>query len=183
MPTYDEVLLLGAEYALLAVLPIALILLARFAVRRHRRNYVWLDIEFKGGRVIRPLVKPPKEGVVTTKKWGSFFIDERAVRFYKNRPMYRVVENVLFPIAYDRSTVSVPASEDMIIDGKPVKKGETVVQEIANPILVTPSSARVAAYLRDKTHAQVYGGSDKFELLLIVIAVLVVIAILVGVAK
>lgn len=179
MATYEDVFFTGVLWTLVALVPIVFIILGWLVMRHHRRNWVWVDLELKGGRVVRKLVKPPKDGFLTTKKWGTFTVEDRAMRIYKGRPLYRYAEDVLFPIAYDRSRQVMTFQEDT----KDHKKGDQIIAEIANPIAVTPSSPRISAYLRDQTHAQVYGKNATMELLLIVIAVLVVIAILVSAAK
>ncbi len=183
MPSYDEVFLTGVEWTLIALVPIVLIVLAWLGMRHHRRNWVWVDLELRGGRVVRKLVKPPKDGFLTTKKWGTFTVEDGAMRIYKGRPLYRYAEDCLFPIAYDRSMQVAKVEKEEMVDGKMVKNMKDVVQVIYNPLPVTPSSPRISAYLRDQTHAQVYGKSGTMELLLIVIAVLVVIVLIVTAAK
>ncbi len=183
MPTYEDVFFAGVEWTLLLLLPIALTVLGWLAVRRHRRNWVWVDIEMKSGRVVRKLVKPPEEGFLQTKKWGTYIAEGDAMRIYKGRPLFRYAEDVLFPIAYQRSTQVMTLEQDMKVGDKEHKKGDQIIAKIANPLMVTPSSPRISAHLRDQTFFQVYGKSGTMELLLILIAVLVVVGIVVSMMK
>lgn len=175
MATYDEVLLLGIEYGALALTPMVLILLAFFVERQRKRRWVFLDIQTIAGPSFRKQY-PPKKGVVITKKSGTFAVpSEGQSGTFKGKPLFRVKEGYPYPIVYTHDRIPVVLEKD----GKEV----TVYQEIVKPMPIAPSSFRLSAYERDRTHSQVYSGNPRAEMLLIAIAVLVVIVLIATVAK
>lgn len=185
MPTYDEVLFLGIEYGALALTPMLLILLTFFIERWRKRRWVFLDVQTIAGPSFRKQY-PPKKGVVMTKKSGTFAVpSEGQSGTFKGKPLFRVKEGYPYPIVYTHDRVP-------IWETKKIKKPdgteamENVVsgyQEIVKPMPIAPSSFRISAYERDRTHSQVYSGNPRAEMLLIAIAVLVVIVLIATVAK
>ncbi len=177
MPTYEDVLFLGIEYGVLALTPIVLILLVFFAERYHRRRWVFLDVQTIAGPSFRKQF-PPKKGVVMTKKSGTFAVpSEGQSGTFKGKPLFRVKEGYPYPIVYTHDRIPVELTKD----GK--TSTQTVYQEIVKPMPIAPSSFRLSAYERDRTHSQVYSGNPRAEMLLIAIAVLVVIVLIATVAK
>lgn len=176
MPTYDEVLFLGVEIGILALLPIIAGFLAWLGFRRHRKDWVYADIQLRSGPAKRPCCKP-QNGWIRTKKWGSYPVPPDGMSgIWKGKPLFRFAEGVPRPIRYDRDILRATITGP---DGKP----KEVFQEIVRADSIAPSSYRISNYIRDHTHAQVYGAGGKLELIAMITLILLVIVLLAVVVK
>lgn len=175
MVTYDEVLFLGIEYGLLAIVPIVLAVLGWLFWRHHWRRGVFADVQLNSGPDFRKQYLP-KKGMIVTKKFGAYVATrEGQSGTFKGKPMYRYAEGYPYPIIYKHDRIPIEISKD----GKTV----TEYQEIVKPLPLAPSAYRLSAYEKDRTHAQVYGGGGRLEIMLLIIAALAVFILIAVIAK
>ena len=176
---------LGMELALLAFMPVAMTIMVYFLNKHAKRNHVWLFLHRKNSTKLLKKFKPQKGMLVT--RWGAYQINPDAAGIYKGRPFYEFFENYPYPfmITRDRIPVDIETEVEVEKDGKKVKQKKTHMeyQEIVRQLPIAPSSDRISSYIKDRTHAQVYGGAASLQILLIIVAVLVVIGIVISVAK
>lgn len=171
MATYDDILLYGIELGALAVVPVILGFFVWVFWRHHWRRGVFADIQLRSGPDFRKQYLPRK-GMIVTKKYGAYVAaQEGQSGTFKGKPLYRYLESYPYPMVYTHDTIIVN------VDGKDQR------QDIVKTIPLAPSSYRLSAYEKDRTHAQVYGGAARLELMLLVIAALVVFVLIAVVAK
>ncbi len=190
MVTYDDVLFQGIEIGALAVGSIVMVFLVQFLIKHHRKGRVWLDLQLPHLR--KQILARTDKNLVITKKYGVYQMPDLPPTTWKAkmddpRPFYRAILGYPFCIGYQVDRIPVDLVKDVktLVDGKETveKKHVTEYQDIVKVLPAAPSSYRISAYLRDNTHAQVYGRATTMELLLMVVAVLVVIGILISVVK
>lgn len=185
MPTYDEVLFLGIEYGLIAVLPIVLIVIVILLNRHHERFHVWADITLKSGHIRRKKYRP-QQGMIITKKWGSYKVSSESIAgMFKGRPLFRFFEDYPYGIVYTHDKIPIMGVKTIKGEDGKEKKIEGVVdyQTVVKPMPVAPSSSLISAMLKDRSIEQAYGRNTTIEFLLIAIAVLVVIGLIATIAK
>lgn len=177
MVSYDEVLTLGIYYGLVPFFA-TLALVLFYAFNRHRkRRWVWADIQLRSGPSFRKQYHPQK-GMLLTKKYGGYVAAQQGqAGTFKGKPLFRYLEGNPYPILYTVDRIPVEITD------KATNVKKTIYQEIVKSETLAPSSYRISAYERDRTHAQVYGGAARLEIMLLLIAVLVIVAIIATVAK
>lgn len=185
MPTYDEVLTLGIEYGLIPFIGLLSLFVYTVISRHRKRQWVYADIQLRSGPSFRKQY-PPKKGMILTKKYGGYVAAQQGQGgTFRGKPLFRYLEGNPYPIVYTMDRI--PAEIETVTEDPKThekkKEKKTVYQEIVKSENLSPSAYRISAYERDRTHAQVYGGAARLEILLIVLVAIGVITLLAVVVK
>lgn len=101
----------GEALAIIALLPVGMLLFLQWALVWRWRGYVWADIDL-GHRAVRRRYKPNAEAKLET-KWGRYMVVGVFTTF-RGLPLYRYRLDYPFPIRYEVKHVKDKDKKEII---------------------------------------------------------------------